>query len=225
MSLPAHLDSHIKPHSTKPPYLQCADDYREKWRRVLKIGEEPIIGINWKGNRKHHQDRGRSIDLAELAPVASATNGWLVSLQYGDSAHEIETCPFRHKFHPAQGIIDKAINDPADIHDYAGIVANCDLIITSATTLAHLVGAMGRRAWVLVPYRPDWRWGLNSSQTSWYPSLHLFRQPDDTSGWRSTIKTIADMLRAETSSSRQNGIADRIAYDFEDSQDSFHAGL
>lgn len=209
MSLPAHLDSRIKSHSTKPPYLQCADDCREKWRRILNIGGGPIIGINWKGNRKRHQDRGRSIDLAELAPVASATNGWLVSLQYGDSAHEIETCPFRHKFHPAQSIIDKAINDPSDIHDYAGIVANCDLIITSATTLAHLVGAMGRRAWVLVPYKPDWRWGLNSSQTAWYPSLHLFRQPDDTSGWGSTIKTIADMLRAETSSSRHDGTAEQ----------------
>jgi hypothetical protein len=58
----------------------------------------------------------------------------------------------------------------------ARVLAQLDLVITVDTAMAHLVGAMGRPGWVLLPWSADPRWLGATSTTPWYPSLRLFRQ-------------------------------------------------
>ena len=43
--------------------------------------------------------------------------------------------------------------------------------------MAHLAGALGHPAWVLLPWSADPRWLRERSDSPWYPSLHLWRQP------------------------------------------------
>jgi len=52
---------------------------------------------------------------------------------------------------------------------------------------------MGRPVWVLVPFAPDWRWGLTGETTPWYPTARLFRQtsPGD---WDSVIARVGTEL-------------------------------
>lgn len=46
------------------------------------------------------------------------------------------------------------------------------------TAVAHLAGAMGRQGAVLLPATAtDWRWLRDRSDSPWYPSLTLYRQP------------------------------------------------
>ena len=51
------------------------------------------------------------------------------------------------------------------------------MIITPDTAKAHLAGALVRPTWVALKHVPDWRWGLESATTAWYPTWRLFRQP------------------------------------------------
>ena len=62
-------------------------------------------------------------------------------------------------------------DDPEDFHEYAAIVTNCNLIITTDTTVAHLAASIGKATWIFVPKSPNWRWGLDGDKSFWYPTV------------------------------------------------------
>jgi hypothetical protein len=66
---------------------------------------------------------------------------------------------------------------PLDMTVTASLVAAVDLVVTVDTMIAHLAGAMGKRAWLLLKAEPDWRWDPHARRSAWYPSLRLFAQP------------------------------------------------
>jgi hypothetical protein len=51
-----------------------------------------------------------------------------------------------------------------------------DLVIAVDSSLVHLAGAMGLPVWIPLQAAVEWRWGLESPTTPWYPSARLFRQ-------------------------------------------------
>ncbi|MDP6174685.1 MAG: glycosyltransferase, partial [Rhodospirillales bacterium] len=57
----------------------------------------------------------------------------------------------------------------------------------------HLAGALGRPAWVLLPFAPDWRWLQDRNDSPWYPETRLFRQsrPDD---WETVFSELGRVL-------------------------------
>ena len=62
-----------------------------------------------------------------------------------------------------------------DFADTAAFMSELDLVISVDTAVAHLAGALGKRAWTLLPFVPDWRWGLEGETTPWYPTMRLWR--------------------------------------------------
>lgn len=77
-----------------------------------------------------------------------------------------------------------------DLADLAAIIEGLDLLISVDTAPAHLAGALGRPAWVLLAPVSDWRWGEGET-TPWYPSLRLFR-----GDWEEMIARAAEELAA-----------------------------
>jgi len=61
--------------------------------------------------------------------------------------------------------------------DTAAVMEHMDLIITVDTAIAHLAGALGRPVWLLLPYSTDWRWIVNRTDSPWYPTMRIFKQP------------------------------------------------
>src|SRR5262249_570498 len=57
--------------------------------------------------------------------------------------------------------------------DTAAAISALDLVITVDTSVAHLAGAMGVPAWLLLSFDPDWRWGFLGCETIWYPSIRI----------------------------------------------------
>ena len=61
--------------------------------------------------------------------------------------------------------------------------------------MAHLAGAVGRPVWALLSFVSDCRWMLGRTDTPWYPTMRLFRQPapDD---WASVFRQVREALAA-----------------------------
>jgi hypothetical protein len=68
-----------------------------------------------------------------------------------------------------------------------------DILICVDTMVAHLAGALGCEAWVLLHADCDWRWPSSGARSFWYPSLRLFHQriPGD---WIGVIAQVRDAL-------------------------------
>jgi hypothetical protein len=74
-------------------------------------------------------------------------------------------------------------------------------VVAVDTSVVHLAGAMGKAAWVMLPYAPDWRWLLDRAESPWYPTLRLFRQGQD----RSWDAVIGDIVKEIAAPSQQRG--------------------
>jgi ADP-heptose:LPS heptosyltransferase len=68
-----------------------------------------------------------------------------------------------------------------------------DLIVSVDTSVVHLAGALGRPTLLMVPFWPDWRWGLDKKSNAWYPSIKLVRQ-QEIGSWRSVLNYVGDQI-------------------------------
>jgi tetratricopeptide (TPR) repeat protein len=149
------------------------------------------VGIVWASQSHSPTAQQRSCSLEIFASLANYSALKLYSLQVERSAID------------AQLLQANQITDLSpylqDFADTAAAIAALDLVITIDTAVAHLAGALGKPVWVLLPYIPDWRWLLDRSDSPWYPTMRLFRQPqpDDWAGaWQQVELALEDFCQS-----------------------------
>ncbi|MDP4173540.1 MAG: tetratricopeptide repeat protein, partial [Bacteroidota bacterium] len=168
LSLPLFFNTTLENIPSTVPYLQPEKEYMEKWTQIIKNSDKLKIGIVWAGSPTHSNDRHRSVKLNRFLPLFSIEGTEFFSLQKGFPTIQARDYQLMIKN------LDEQINS---FSDTAAAIAHLDLVITVDTSVAHLAGAMGKPVWVLLPYVPDWRWMLGRSDSPWYPTMRLFRQP------------------------------------------------
>ena len=169
LSLPLALAGRIRTIPARVPYLTSPQAKLEVWRDRLGPRRAPRVGIAWSGNPRHKNDRNRSMPLSQLAPIARLGLP-LYCLQREMPLNDL------HDF-AAFANVEYFGEVLSDFTDTAALIAELDLVITVDTAVAHLAGAMGKPAWVLLPYAPDWRWMHDREDSPWYPTMRLLRQP------------------------------------------------
>ena len=148
------------------PYLRADATRAAQWQHRLAGETRLKIGLAWAGNPGHAKDLYRSIPPQLLAPLAQVPNVRWISLQKSRAGNV-----------PPELNLTDWTADLHDLADTAALVANLDLVITVDTSITHLAGAMATPVWTMLQYSPDWRWMLDRTDTPWYPTMRLFRQP------------------------------------------------
>lgn len=186
MSLPLALGVTQEKLPGTIPYLAADAAKAAAWEARLGTKTRPRIGLAWSGSPTHAKDRARSITLATLTLLTVFPYDFH-SLQKDVRATDAAAL--------AQLPIAHHGDELHHFADTAALIAAMDLVITVDTSVAHLAGAMGKPTWLLLPQVPDWRWMLERSDTPWYPTMRLFRQPLH-ADWASVMAQVADALPA-----------------------------
>jgi len=154
--------------------------------------DRPLVGVAWY-SRNPRIGAPKSASLEALAPFLALPGLRFVDLQYGNRAAD------RAALKAATGVellYDPEIDQIADLDAFAAQVAAMDMVITTSNTTAHMAGALGKPAWVLLHkgISPHWYWGRDGETTPWYPSLRLLRQSVD-GDWHGLAERVAVDLR------------------------------
>ncbi len=186
-SLPGAFQTDLQNMPADVPYLHPPRESIEEWgKRFDASDRRPRVGLAWAGRPDHTNDKNRSIALWELAPLADSQISWH-SLQKGPRSVDAAS--------PLSGMkLTDHSEQLTDFADTAALIHHLDLVISVDTSVIHLAGAMGKPIWVLLPWCPDWRWLIERSDSPWYPTMRLFRQPHR-SDWPGAIQSLAEALK------------------------------
>jgi tetratricopeptide (TPR) repeat protein len=200
MSLPRIFGTRLDSIPCKIPYLKPAPALVEKWNKTLGPRTNARrVGLVWAGHPGHQFDRNRSMTLPDLAPLASIDGLDFYSLQKGPAAGQALNPP------PGMSTIDHTAM-LTDLAETAALIANLDLVISVDTAVAHLAGAIGKPLWLLLAFSPDWRWMTERSDSPWYPSMRLFRQPA-IRDWKGVMWEVCRELSRSKTGSRNEFVA------------------
>ncbi|HEX3364309.1 tetratricopeptide repeat-containing glycosyltransferase family protein [Phenylobacterium sp.] len=120
------------------------------------------VGLITRGAPSHPDDHNRS--MPEEASAALATL-------------------------PGVTRLEREATGARDMEETAEIVRGLERVITVDTAVAHLAGAMDKPCWLLLPYKGDWRWLIDRTDSPWYPSMRIFRQPTP-GDWASVVAQV-----------------------------------
>jgi tetratricopeptide (TPR) repeat protein len=182
MSLPRVFGTTLDSIPNSVPYIPLRADRVERWRTRLLGDTRKKVGLVWTGDTANQRNPYKSIPLDALAVLGAVRGVRFYALQKGPFALGDTSCL------GGMDIVDLA-PDIADFADTAAIIDSLDLVISICTSVAHLAGALGKPVWTLLPEPADWRWLVNRSDTPWYPTMRLFRQPKQ-GDWRSALDAV-----------------------------------
>lgn len=164
MELPHVFRSTLATLPCEIPYLSAPRAPRQRDGR-LAVGLVTRAG-GW--------DERRSIPADLLVPLASLPGVHIQLLHDGPT--------------DASNLFENA-HGTDTVLGTAGLMRALDLIISVDSMPAHLAGALGAPVWTLLRHEADWRWMRDRSDSPWYPTMRLFRQPHE-GAWTPVIERV-----------------------------------
>ena len=128
---------------------------------VLASDGRMRVGLTW---RSGDWDERRLIPFSQVQRLSQVS---------GVEWHILQREPLAAGWDGNFGVISGGDNPLDD----ARVMRALDLVISVDTMTAHLAGALGVNTWTLLPTDADWRWMRDRSDSPWYQTMRLFRQP------------------------------------------------
>ena len=171
-------------------------------RKAQLLSDNPVLGSGLKSGLvcgiswcSANQQFGhyKSIQLLDFEPILATHGVGFVNLQYGDVDAEINLVGRKLGINIHQM---KNLDLFNDIEGLLALIDVCDIIVTTSNVTAHLAGALGKPAAVIVPSGKGrlWYWHEGDGSNIWYPSLHIFSQ-ENPSGWAKPLQAVAQWMK------------------------------
>jgi tetratricopeptide (TPR) repeat protein len=203
-SLPRLLGLRIEAIPPTLGWLRPPADRLAPWRQRLAQLPAPRIGLVWRSGAglpgensgdPNRADRRGDLPTPSLSELVGRAHGSFVALNAQDCRAEIAAAGLGHR------ITDLGAEFPRDTlwGEMAAAIDGVDLLIAVDSPAAHLAGALGRPAWLLLAQPASWCWFRDRGDSPWYPTLRLLRQPKP-GAWDNVINQVIARLGDEEAS-------------------------
>lgn len=190
-SLPALLRVTLNDLAAHGAYLRAEQSRVAGWRRREQRAEPALrVGIAWGGSSELTESKQRNVEFDALRGLFDVAGVRWFSLQKEADPRLLAGTP----------VIDW-MADVRDFDDTAALMETLDLVISVDTSVVHLAGALGVRAWLLNRYQGEWRWLTQSGQSAWYPSVEIFHQ-ERFGDWQPTLERVRARLEQSSAGAR-----------------------
>jgi tetratricopeptide (TPR) repeat protein len=189
-SLPRLFGTAMDSLPRETPYLWPPEEDCVRWRERLAGDRSFRVGLIWATASGFRARMSKSIPAQTAIGLLDVPGVTFYSLLVDASAGDLAVMG------------DRIIDLSPELKDFAvtaAVMKQMDLIITIDTATAHLAGAIGVPVWILLQSSADWRWLVNRSDSPWYPTARLFRQPSP-GDWKSVVFHVRRELAARAQS-------------------------
>ena len=157
---------HLQPCGDALKWLRTQPDAETAWHERLPTNGRRRIGLVTSGNASMKADADRSVPLELLTPLFSGIDAdfHLLDKEIRDTDRAVASRFPNIRCHEHEIVY---------IADVAALASRMDRVVTVCTMAAHLAGALGLPAWVMLHDKPYMIWHDHASTSPWYPSLRL----------------------------------------------------
>ena len=174
---------------TRESYLKADMERVEVLRKELGVEGKKVIGISWRSFSPINVER-KSMDLEQFGRMFDGLDVVLLNLQYGDVNEEIRAFTKETGIEVLQC---SSVNLKEDLDGLGALIALCDLVVSTSNVTIHMAGALGKEAWVLLPFAASFWWLIERTDSLWYPTVKLYRQKS-LQDWSEILKVVRSDL-------------------------------
>jgi hypothetical protein len=185
-SLPMALKTRLDRVPSPQGYLRSLPERDALWAQRLGPRSGRLrVGLVWSGLPQNTEDRNRSMTLERFAQA----------LPPGPDYFSLQAAvrPVDHAALAARPWLRHFEGELRDFADTASLLAQMDLVVSVDTSVAHLAGAMGQRAWIVVPEPAPYCWMRDREDSPWYRSVRLWRQGPERE-WSPVLARVREAL-------------------------------
>ncbi len=180
------IDKELEPFKIEPN-IEIYNKYKLE---LNNISNKPKIAITYRAGRLAFGKLYKNIDLKIFAKLFKDLDVELILIQREPTQSEIEII---------QKISNKKVYNYShlnnNLEEMVGLLFAIDNYISVSNTNLHLLaGLENRKAEVLVPFFPEWRWQLQES-SKWFPNFNIYRE-DEKKGFDKAVLELKDRLKA-----------------------------
>jgi len=181
-----HADAAHTPQSVHiPPLPERVAALRA---RLAAAGPLPYIGLTWRAGVQQRDSLSKTVPLERIAATLAPLAATVIVLQRNPLPGEIDRLSALIQ-RPAHDFT--ALND--DLEGMLALLSLLDDYVAVSNTNVHLRAATERTSRVLVPFPPEYRWGLEGG-SPWFRGTAVYREGVD-SGWNPALKALGAGLR------------------------------
>lgn len=156
----------------------------QKFSYLRRLSHKRVFGLCWHAREKENI-------FAAPGSYRSLTSEQAQRLIH-ETSDTIEWIGLQH------GEVTPGIHNPEtnSWHDTAGVIANCDAVVSVDTAALHLAGAMGKPTHALLSGMLEWKFGLDGG-CPWYPTLTPWR--NKAFGFDNAVNGLIKAIHADSS--------------------------